>query len=341
MLGFDFVGAGNIGDDLMVAGFLDAIAALRPRFWPRLYGACAHNVLSQRKRFGQILWNPRARPDVDCWAGVGGTPFQTTCGDWMLDFFQRELPRTRNIPRRVLVAIGVEGEIESRRGEYSAVAQEFQHISTRDEFSRAILVERLGVPEARVMAGADLANLSLARLFADTTPPKKEYRLGLTLAGDTLSPQDFCEIEKFLASRTHPVAFIACETRLASYFERGIHPRLAARLPAGRLDIRFCQYSDDDLTEMVRPIAECETVISGRYHGLLAAAWAGCKVAAIGRSSKLTALAAELEVPIAPLPLDHCRLAELTGEAVVVRRDILRRMESRVSRAVAFSLAGG
>jgi hypothetical protein len=204
MLGFDFVGAGNIGDDLMVAGFLDAIAALRPRFWPRLYGACAHNVLSQRKRFGQILWNPRARPDVDCWAGVGGTPFQTTCGDWMLDFFQRELPRTRNIPRRVLVAIGVEGEIESRRGEYSAVAQEFQHISTRDEFSRAILVERLGVPEARVMAGADLANLSLARLFADTTPPKKEYRLGLTLAGDTLSPQDFCEIEKFLASRTHP-----------------------------------------------------------------------------------------------------------------------------------------
>ena len=336
MLGFDFYGAGNIGDDLTLAGFLEALRTLRPESLPRLYGICPHDVLSQRRRFPEIEWNPPVLPEVACWAGVGDTPFQTTCGDWFLQYLRAALPRASHIPRRVLVAVGAESEIEPQHAAFREIAAEFQRISTRDEHSRRIMIDVLGIRASQVHSGADLANVSLAKLTADSRS-NRPIRMGLIIAGDTLSPADLSETTAFLATRNHPVSFIACETRSGPHFERGIHPLLESSLPAGRLPLRCCRYGEDSLPELIRFIPECQTVVGNRYHGLLAAAWAGCKVAAIGRSSKVTALAKDLNVPLAMLPLSRERLARGDVRSPYsATRDVLRSLAKRAIDGVAF-----
>ena len=57
LIGLDFLGAGNLGDDLMVSGFLEGIAQLGLRDKMRcLRALCSYDRSSQRHRFPQIDW---------------------------------------------------------------------------------------------------------------------------------------------------------------------------------------------------------------------------------------------------------------------------------------------
>ena len=53
-IGHTFFGAGNIGDDLVLAGFLDGISGA-----PGLRLTCGtrYDIASQRRRFPQIEWS--------------------------------------------------------------------------------------------------------------------------------------------------------------------------------------------------------------------------------------------------------------------------------------------
>lgn len=346
LMGFVFFGAGNIGDDLMVAGFVQALSILNPELPTKLYSKTRHNVASQRIRFPEISWthtedkkvyNP---VEIECWAGVGDTPFQLTSGDWSLQILLSDLAVIPKFKNRVLVNIGAETEIQPRARDFARVANAFQRISTRDENSTRILVDLLGVPSSRVFTGSDLANISLPGILENRTI-NKEFDLGLIIAGDTLSKKDIKEVGEFIANRTDPVAFIAGETRLEPSFERGIFAKLT-RFPwsrvRGKAILQVPSYEQGSLYDLVHPICICETVISSRYHGLLTAAWAGCKVAAIGRGSKVSALAQLLGVPYCELPVTREKLEFLAKEASTVAQDVLIEFREKALAGVSYAL---
>ena len=347
-LGFDFYGDGNIGDDLMIAGFLRALEIVSKDPLPALSGFSRGALESQQRRFPQIHWsNARgagrlngAGPEhVDCWAGVGGTPLQLTSGDWFLRYLQQRTDEITSFRQRLLIGIGAEQEIRPRAAEFAQLLANFDRIATRDVQSAELVSSLPGIGADRVYAGSDLAHVALSELFPQRDTSPRPYALGLMVTGETLNGADVEELRVFLSRRKDRVALLANEIRTLPHFELGIYSRLG-HFPwsgARRRSIQLIPpYRQGNLDELVRPIAQCETVISSRYHGILTAAWAGCRVAALGRSSKIVALADELGIPCRPFPLRKEDLTALEQEAVAIPEAQLFEMRERALQGVAY-----
>jgi hypothetical protein len=99
-IGHHFYGAGNLGDDLMLAGFL--------RAWSAFGGAtpltCAtpFDRAGQERRFPQVAWLPydhetreQAIRECSVWLGLGGPAFETISGPWMMEHLEVELELCR------------------------------------------------------------------------------------------------------------------------------------------------------------------------------------------------------------------------------------------------------
>jgi polysaccharide pyruvyl transferase WcaK-like protein len=89
-IGFNFYGAGNIGDDLMLFGFLQAMQQRGDRI--SLTCCSPYSLAPLRRRFPQIDWRPdteaereEAMRHADIWLGVGATTFQLKSGQWQRD----------------------------------------------------------------------------------------------------------------------------------------------------------------------------------------------------------------------------------------------------------------
>ena len=84
-LGHHFYGAGNLGDDFMLAGFLGAMRAIEP---DATFTCCVPFPLDPlQRRFPSVNWlayenTERARSIERCdfWLGVGGSPFPLHLG---------------------------------------------------------------------------------------------------------------------------------------------------------------------------------------------------------------------------------------------------------------------
>ena len=74
-------------------------------------------------------------------------------------------------------------------------------------------------------------------------------------------------------------------------------------------------YDAANAHEMIEHFEDYSIVISSRYHALLTAAWAGARVAALARSSKLRFLAEELDVPLVEFEPTPDFLAEAVSTA--------------------------
>ena len=183
----------------------------------------------------------------------------------------------------------------------------------------------LGSESEKVYTGSDLANISLPMMLKDNRYDHNN-ELGLIIAKDTLSEGDIEEIGLFIASSKETVSFIAGETRKDPSFERGVYKRLTKGLwSAVKRKAKLCipPYDTGSLNDLVRPICQCKTIISSRYHGLLVAAWAECRVSAIARSSKVLALAKTLAIPFILPPITHEKMRYLQEESKYVPKDIL------------------
>jgi len=332
-IAFDFWGAGNMGDDLMMAGFLEGLSHCGVQYAGRLASLSAFDIGSQRKRFPGIEWfGYKGQADLDrllkkaeLVLGVGDTPFQITCGDWFLRKLEHVFGSQRAGAEAMFINVGAEEEILPRAGEFAPILRRLSRCSTRDAFSHSVLQRLSAEPATNVLPGGDLAHISLERL-AGTIAAERRHSLGLVVGIDTLSAHDQDAIKGYLGMVRGPVAFITGDCRDGPGFEWQLFkswtkPWLS---PLRRkLILRRPDYGSCGLEELVLPLAECETILSSRLHGIMAAAWLGCRVAAIGRSSKVVAFAEQLGVPCARPPLTEDAVRNVVQRAVVVPRWVL------------------
>ncbi|MDD5216870.1 MAG: polysaccharide pyruvyl transferase family protein [Candidatus Omnitrophica bacterium] len=355
-LGFDFYGSGNIGEDLMISGFMKALSKLNVIDKTNIYASCKYRLKSQRRRFPQIHWfsnwdavslHLSKSEDVSWWVGLGDTPFQLTSGDWLLRYFRERLTTIRNFKAKCLINVGGESEIMPRWPEFKEIAEVFDRISTRDEFSSEIMISKLKILSEKIFTAADLAHIAMSELIHGSTHCiEKKFKLGMIVAGDTLCETDIVQIREFILSRPHPIAFLANDDRRGYRYERDMYDMMCRGVMQSiwlrtKVKLLLADYDRGSLSDLIKPISLCETIISSRYHGILIAAWLGCKVAAIGRSSKIIALAKELGIPHCHIPIGEGALESLERNAIAVDRTTLCEKANAAIKGVAFALNVG
>lgn len=348
-VGFDHFGAGNIGDDVTLAGLLEALRLLR-KSPLEIHAASAFDIESQRSRFPQVRWRAVARdpdapfpfpgPLADAWIGAGSTVFQLTCGTYILDSLTKHLDAITGFRFKSLVCAGAESEILPRAADFSAVARVFDRISTRDAHTYRVFSEMLGAPAGKLFRAADLANVAMDAL-KEGPFPEPEFDVGVILAGDTLDEEEIREAASFIASAPATVAFVANDVRKIPKHECGIYAGMT-RFPWSRVRRRSVllvpDFRSPSVAGLLEPIARCRTVISSRYHGVLIAAWLGKRVAAVNRSSKLTALSSEWGIPSCARPLTAAKLRALAAAAAPVPARLLRAEADLALEGVRFAM---
>ncbi len=347
-LAFDFFGAGNIGDDLMMAGFLRGLRELSG-VPGRMLAVCARDLESQQRRFPDLHWFSPAEawqhweshdPSTWAWVGVGGTPFQVLSGPWMTQFLVEQSAIWPKFARRVMIGVGAEREAGDDAETLAPLARQMDLIVTRDAETAHLLREKFDCWPDRVFEGADLAHLAWPGQGArhDLTRVSiaaRRFELGVIAASYMLVRHEVEAIGEYLAHRSsasEPIAWLANDIRIQPGMERHALLLLSDRFGSEwreRVNLRVPPYEDGTLAELLEPIGACERVLSSRYHGLLAAAWLGARVAGFGGASKVGSLARDFGVPMLDRPISAEGLSTLEREAIQVPADRLAALRSR------------
>lgn len=88
-------------------------------------------------------------------------------------------------------------------------------------------------------------------------------------------------------------------------------------------------YNQATLDELVSHFLGYKVGMSYRYHSLLSAAWAGCKIVALERSSKISALSMELGISLVTAPLNYEKLCAGFESACVIPKSVLEGFAQR------------
>ncbi len=311
-LGHHFYGAGNLGDDFMVAGFLAAMRTAAPE---ASFTCCVPFPLAPlRQRFPAVEWLPyseeqraAAISQCDAWLGLGGSPFQSALSRWFVDHLvaEAELCRRHGKPMYFL-GVGVQSAAELQVPEVRSVCDRAEFVWTRDAESAARLKTLLSA--SRVRAAADLAHVFF---HSHRPPPAQPGRLTLVANFDygTWPGQAAFLTAADGFSATERV-WLAQETRDLPGAERALYATLSSESQARwRLAIADELSSvHENVTPATPPLGKAmarwpsgEWLVSSRYHACIAGAWAGSKIVVIVTNEKLRAIAEELDaVTLAP-----------------------------------------
>ena len=343
-LGFNVYGAGNPGDDLTLAGTLEL---LPPHV--RIVGYLPLEHLGpMRIRFPRVQWLPAPGPAPradEVWLGAGVTPIQVLSGSGFIRHLETEL-LGRRYRRTVMSGIGVEQEALPEAARFRRILERVDFITARDDMSAAFLTHELGVPPARVRTGGDLANLFLES--ASSVEPENRGRpvsVAVNFYRERFDLRSRLALARLFRHRPRGEywCFLLSETRAFQRSERSLYRThhglwsLASR--HGWLPMITPNYLSPRIEDLVSHLAHIETVLATRYHLLLAAAWYGCRVCGIARSSKIAALCAELDVPMIDGPLTERGLQQGIAAARRVDRDRLLDLTARGREAHATAIS--
>lgn len=338
-IGFDFYGTGNVGDDLMLEGFLLGAPAMGPAEGFARFEA--KPVLEGR--FPSIAWRPEAErttPSGTVWAGVGDTPIQILSGHWFLERLEKDLlvtvPKSK-VQSVVMVGVGVEEEALRERVRFQKVLASVERIGTRDKCSLELLRDGFGVPGDRLVKGADLSNIALSNIFREKSQTERvPGSLAIDFFRERTPVRDWISVARFLrrqVRRGMKVTLTGTETR--QEFEAKQYAIVYPFLNQGAsppVDIVFPVYTGASVSGLVEHFRRYECVMASRYHCLLTAAWAGARVCGISRSSKIAGLCSELGLPVVEAGASVEALEEGFQLARRVPREQLLEME-RLARA--------
>ncbi len=299
-LGHHFYGAGNLGDDFMVAGFLAAMRRLSPR---ATLTCCVPFALEPlRRRFCEIEWLPyddahreRCITSCDVWLGLGGSPFQSAQSRWFVDHLVREAALCAKAGKPMFfLGVGVQTAAELALADVRHLCAHAAGIWTRDPASAKFLAA-LPVPPARLESAADLAHV----FFRDVPPPAAAAgRLTVVANFDYAAWAGQAEFLRAVnALPATERVWLAQESRELPGAERALHAALPdAERERWRLVIP--DYPGAPLNEAVLRWPSGEWLVTSRYHAALAGAWAHSKIVVISTNEKLRAAARELSAPL-------------------------------------------
>lgn len=341
-IGHHFFGSGNIGDDFMLAGFLDVARATLGAI--ELTCCTPFDRDCQRLRLPDVRWLPydaatrdEAIAACDAWIGVGDSPFQSEVGSWFLDHLVEEVDRCRHHQKPMLYfGVGVNDYGAMAFAKTRSIIEAADHIWTRDDQS-ATLLARV-VPSSRITVSTDLANVFFARRSRQSL---EAGTLGFLLNFEDASAFEASALVGVMDRVAMKQRWLVQEVRRLD----GSEWDLLARLPEAhrtRLEIRAPDYVSGSLSDLVECWGIPEVVVTSRYHGALLAAWAGARVVVIERNAKLTGLVQQLGLT----SITDLRQPEPLIEAIALARPTdtgqLARLASAVedaARALATQLA--
>ena len=319
-IGHHFFGSGNVGDDLMMAGYL---AALRDAGIAYETTCCALGDLdSQRRRFPEITWHAvtpgcvaECIEDCDVWLGLGDTPFQLVGGTWFIDFLQSQAEQcARHGKPMYFLGIGVQDLTALRHPAIARLVAQAEATWSRDLLTYAAL--RALAPE-RVHAGGDLAGIYLASL--PSTPPAGAS-LGVTLNFEDAARYDEHSLERMArnAGDDTPCYWLVQEVRALPGSERAAYEALPDSLRA-RFALVCPEYATGSMEDLLQSWPVVSHAVTSRYHAALIHAWRGARVTLIERGLKVRSLGVDLGLTVHP-DLDRASEALSTAWPVVQER---------------------
>lgn len=334
-IGHHFFGAGNFGDDLMLAGFLAAAPAAAE---VALTCCVPHPKEPLRRRFPRIEWldydegtRRQAVERCDAWIGVGGAPFQCAVSGWFVEHLAGEL-RFCSEAGKPMFLLGVGGQDAAAYDlpPIRALLERVEGIWTRDP-ETAERAARAG-GGGRVWAAADLAHLVLSKRPA---PIAASRRLTVVLNFDYVSPRSLEGLVKGLEDLpASERIWLAQESRALPGAERA----LFEQLPDSCRRFWREQTADDGLGRVADALGrwpDAEWLVSSRYHAALVGAWAGSKGLVLRTNDKLAGVARLCGWPVVgPDEIGHDLARRLTVSQPVARA-ILEREAASAATACA------
>ena len=315
-LGHHFYGAGNLGDDFMLAGFLAALRTLAPD--ARCTSSVPFDLEPLRRRFPQIEWlaydemaRARAIATCDVWLGLGGSPFQSALSRWFIDHLVGDAALcARERKPMFYLGIGVQTEAEVAVPEVQRLCAAAAGIWTRDAAS----AERLAAlrTAAPIEAAADLAHV----FFRETPPPRAtpgRVTLVANFDYNDWRGQRACLDALGTLPATDRV-WLAQESRELPGAERALFAALA---PADQARWRLVSPEEHGapLAEVLGRWPSGEWLVTARYHAALAGAWAGSRVVVLGTNEKLRSAARELAATLVATDADAATVARALASA--------------------------
>lgn len=295
-LGHHFWGAGNLGDDFMLAGFL--IALKKTGLVVNLTCCVPFNHDALRKRFPEIEWleyTIQSRwsciASADSWLGLGGTPFQNDCGDWL----ERHLDMDRMMCKMLkkpmyMLGTGVGNKAALSNPKYQKLIDAVQCIWARDEMTAHLLAQQC---KDKVLPGADMANLFFARHTVRFCPKMIGYLIHFE-DKQAFASLDLEHLTGLLKEYSH--IWMVQESRCLLYSEKTLWQELPQQIKSC-MTLAEPGPAESDLVSVLHAWKMPEVLLSARYHGSLLAAWSGSKVTILARNDKLRGLAQQLNLP--------------------------------------------
>ncbi len=331
-IGHHFFGTGNAGDDWMLAGFLAAVVAASANIE---ITACAEaNLETMRRRFPAIVWAPYTPPERErlvaqstVWLGLGGTPFQFDSSMWMVTHLEEEMRLvSKHAKPAYMLGIGVEDARAVRAERAKAILGQVRHIWTRDKKATLFLHE--SGRSAGITTGADLANVYFAQQSWPAPQPNVEAVIFHVEKSHQYHPESVTE---FIAARTAPLRWIVQDGRVMNYSERFVFGQLSPSFQA-KVQLAAPDYAAASVDDLLQPWHGVGTCLSTRYHGALAAAWSGARVAVYPRSMKVQGLCEQLDCAAQPSLARPGDFAAGLAAATAVRRETLERLADTAAK---------
>lgn len=295
-LGHHFWGAGNAGDDFMLAGFLIEIKHIGLDVKFTCCVPTNHSEL--RNRFPEIQWleyTIQSRwnciAQANSWLGLGGTPFQNDCGDWL----ERHLDQDRQMCKMLrkpmyLLGTGVGNKESLNQPKYRKLLDAVQCIWARDEMSAQFLGNQ---GRDKVKLGADMANLFFSRYDGRYCPKTIGYLIHFE-DRNVFNLLDLDHLTGLMEDYGH--FWMVQESRQLVCSEKTLWEELPQQIKA-RMKLVEPGPSESDTVSTLSGWKMPEVLLSTRYHASLRAAWSGSKVIILARNDKLRGLAQQLNLP--------------------------------------------
>lgn len=341
-LSFDFYGAGNTGDDLMLEGFLDCFTDPDIEF----HCCVPRNYLHQQYRFPKVKFSDfKSRTEISSqcriWIGVGDTPVQVKSGEWFINRLEADSEQIKGMNSDYYFAgVGAEKEAVERKDVFINILKSVNHIWTRDKATTDILLNDFSIPPDKISTSSDLANISLERIFrsGDDSEDRK-YELGFCYYDENSGVKDLDNIGRFLKKfKKGKILLFGNEINKKGNFEYALYEKMFGgfrKYLYRNIEIYTPDYFGEVKTcKLVEHYKKCRTVMTSRYHALLTSAWAGCRLVSLERSSKVTSLAEELGIEEIKKPFTLEKLEKGYDQAKTIDRNLLTQLFQNANESV-------